>query len=87
MANFGANLNLIEICLGPATKEELFRLEWINNQINQQKYNYSAWVVAKYAKNPKDNLYIVNFFADISDWKDPNEVSEKELELMEGLNR
>lgn len=76
MALMGSNLELIPIYLDAKDRDELIRLEYLNNQINGQKYNYNAPVQIK------DGSYEVWFFADIKEWKDPSKLTKDEINIM-----
>lgn len=80
MANYGANLSLVPIYLEHESKDELVRLTFLNNQINQIKFNYMSPL-----KDGKK--WIVWFYADIKDWKDPRKLSKDELRFVEGFNK
>ena len=77
MANFGANLSLIQVHLPGKDEEEIERLQWFNNLINQTKYNYSTPVQKKNGK------WVVWFYADIREWKDPRELKPEDFEVLQ----
>lgn len=76
---FDANLELIQIYLDGNTKDDIVRLQYINNQINRIKYNYTTPM-----KDGKK--WLVWFYADIKDWNDPREVKPEELNLLKEIN-
>lgn len=76
MANFGANLELIQIFLSGENEDEIVRLQFLNNQLNGVKYNYTP------PAEKQDGSWIVWFYADIKEWKDPKELNEDEIQML-----
>lgn len=76
MANFGANLYLVPIVLKVKSSEEITRICYLNNSINGQKYNYA--LPSPFVKG----FYEIHFFADIREWKDPNNIKDERLEVV-----
>ena len=76
MADFGANLELIQIYLEGNTKDDIIRLQYLNNQVNAIKYNYVPPIEQKNGK------WVVWFYADIKDWTDPTELNEEEISFL-----
>lgn len=80
MSNFGANLDLVPLCLESESKDELVQLMYLNNHLNHQKFNYMPPLFA-------EGTWYVWFFADISEWQDPRSLNEGEAELIVGVNK
>jgi len=76
MANFGANLELIQIYLEGKTKDDIVRIQYLNNQINATKFNYTP------PEQQKNGVWVVWFFADIKEWQDPRELNEEEINML-----
>ena len=76
MSTFGSNLELIQVYLDGKTRDDIIRLQYFNNQINQTKYNYTAPVQLK------NGTYEVWFYADIKEWQDPRDLTDEEKELI-----
>ncbi|MEE8323964.1 MAG: hypothetical protein V3R57_10110 [Candidatus Bathyarchaeia archaeon] len=84
MADFGANLELIPIALVADDLRGLFRLCYLNNVLNQTKYNYGLP-----ANELSDGKREIWFYGDIKDWKDPSDLTDEELFVLDsfGLER
>ena len=78
MANYGANLYLVPIVLKVKSSAEITALCCVNNKLNGQKYNYALPV--QFVKG----FYEINFFADIREWKNPQDMDKKQLDLEVG---
>lgn len=72
MSNFGANLDLIQIHLSGEDESAIERIQWLNNKINQTKYNYTA------PTQKKDGSWVVWFYADIREWQDPKDLGPED---------
>lgn len=79
MSDFGANLSLVQVYLDAKTRDDIIRIQYINNILNQVKFNYSKPVQLK------NGTYEVWFYADITNWKDPRELDEDEVKLLKGF--
>ena len=79
MAVYGSNLELIPIYLDAKDRDSLIKLMFLNNQINQQKYNYNS------PQQVRNGSYEVWFFADIKEWEDPRELSEDDIRVLKGF--
>ena len=72
-------LNNVNIFLSAKSKEELVLLQVANNTINQIQYAYQTPT-----KDGKE--WIVWFFADITEWINPNDATNESKRFVEGLS-
>jgi hypothetical protein len=73
-----AQLNNVNIFLKGKTPEDLVKLQLANNAINGIQYKYQTPM--------KDgSSWVVWFFADVTEWKDPTKATKQALEFAKGL--
>ncbi len=65
----------VNIYLKAKSEKGLIRKQLINNAVNHVKYNYTTPVWT--GKN-----WVIWFFADIEEWKDPEQIKDLNLELL-----
>jgi len=76
--SFSANLDLVPVFLEADSREKLVRKMVINNYFNHAKFNYME---PRFEKNK----YVVWFYADLKDYKAPDDLSEEAFNLLKSV--
>ena len=73
-----AQLNNVNIFLRAKTPEDLVKIQVANNIVNGIQYKYQTPM--------KDGaMWVVWFFADITEWKDPSKATKEALEFAKAI--
>ena len=68
----------VNIFLKANSPEELVRIQLANNALNGMQYKYQTPM-----KDGKS--WVVWFFADVTEWKDPSNATKEAIEFAEGF--